>query len=329
MTSRSTIAIWCEKIQHAGETTAEFHVNVWHFSRRNQADFFELGIMPKDPSSIECVRIFIPVHLNQYEIEDLGPSFKSIEVAQGIFNEPLSCTTSDDGRCVELREDERIYCLVHVFSMKGNYIDEDEMTIEVQAEGTVLTITRKALVLLSRRPTKGAGYFRLRVTPKRNGITPFLTEIKPKDRAWNSGYDVIEYIDCRMNEARTLPMSVEAAFKSAQYGVAKTRLIAFLAVVPIASSVTSSHTEWHKSRLLEREIWGAYVPHGLDNGMVVYHWKKRFGDIHENRFASFSAFVKMQTRKSDEVIIGLYLLAAFVIGAIGSFAASLFQKFLL
>lgn len=326
MADKSTIAIWCEKTEKDHDTAAEFHVNVWHFSRKDQSDFFELGIMPEDPNSIECIRIFIPVQLTYDEIEDLGPKFKSIEVAQGIFNETLSSTTSDDGRCVELREDERIYCLVHVFSMDGTAIDEDELVMRVQAEGTVLTITRQALTSLGRRPTKGTGYFRLRIIPKSKEMTPFLAEIKPKDRAWNSGYDVIEYIDCRMNEARTLPTSVEATFKSARYGVAKTRLIAFLAVIPIASSVTSSHTEWHKSRLLEREIWEAYVPHGLDNGMVVYHWKKIFDDIQDNRLVGFSAFVKTQTRKSDRVIIGIYVTIAFLIGALGSFAASLFQR---
>lgn len=89
--------------------------------------------------------------------------------------------------------------------------------------------------------------------------------------------------------------------------------------------MTSSHSEWHKSRLLERQIWQDYVPAGLDDGMVVYHWKKVFGEVKDRRFASFSAFVKMQTRKSGGKIIGLYLLVAFLLGVVGSLTASAVQ----
>ena len=325
MTERNTIAIWCEKTAHADKAAVEFHVNLWHFSDIERANFFELGIMPDDPNDLECIKIFLPVQVAHDEIQDLGPLFKATGIAQGIFNEPLSCTHSPNGKFVELQEDGKVYCQVHIFSTDDGHIDENELTIKQFGGGTLLTITRQALKSLgSQSHAPETGYFRLRIKPAEKTTPPFLTVIKPKDRAWNSGFDVIEYIDCRVNEARTLPSSIEDNFRTAHHGVAKTRLIAFLAVVPVVSSVTSSHTEWHKSRLLERQIWNDYVPQGLEEGMVVYHWKKTFEAIKDKRLAGFSAFVKLQTRKSGGLIIGLYLFLAFLLGVIGSLTASIF-----
>jgi hypothetical protein len=331
MTEKNTIAIWCEKKDGARETGVEFHVNLWHFSSKERSDFFELGIMPEDPNDLDCIKIFLPIPLSRNEVQDLGPSFQSIELAQGIFNEPLSCRISSNGKIVELREEDSVYCQVYIFSADDGVIDESELTFKSQGSGTLLTITRQALNSLgSESELPQHGYFRLRIMPKDPTQATFLTIIRPKDRAWTSGFDVIEYIDCRMNEARTLPDWVEAAFRSAEHGVANTKLIAFLAVVPVVSSVTSSHTEWHKSRLLERRIWETYVPQGLEDGMVVYHWKKNFPQSKEKRFSSFSAFVKMQTRKSGRAIILTYLTMAFILGVLGSLSGSiLFQYFLI
>lgn len=325
MAEKNSIAIWCEKAEHAGKAEAEIHVNLWHFSDIEREDFFEIGIMPDDPNDLECIKIFLPIQVTYDEIQDLGPQFKSTEIAQGIFNETLSCKLSEDRKCVELCEGDKIFCQVHIFSTNKKRIDKSELSLNEIDDGTLLTIRRQALESLDTQSSSTeTGYFRLRITPSDRTAPLFLTVIEPEDRAWHSGFGVIEYIDCRVNEARTLPVSIESAFRAAKHGAAKTRLIAFLAVIPVVSSITSSHTEWHKSRLLERQIWDDYVPHGLEEGMVVYHWKKCFDfeEIKDKRFASFSAFVKMQTRKSGRLIITLYLFLAFVLCVLGSLAAS-------
>lgn len=285
--------------------------------------------MTDDPKQLECIKIYVPIAIKNSEIQDLGKQFTSIDIAQGIFNETLSCKLSANGRCVELLEGKSVYCQVHIFSTDGSGIDEEELSLRAQGSGTLVTITRKALRSLASETTDShAGYFRLRVKPEDPLKEPFLTIINPKDHSWNSGFNVIEYIDCRVNEARTLPKSVEAAFQAAGNGVASTKLIAFLAVVPVTSAITSSHTEWHKSRILEQEIWKNYVPQGLNEAMVVYHWKKTFSCIKERRFVSFSAFVKMQTRKSGTSTIVIYLVLAFVLGTLASvFGSILFQEF--
>ncbi|WP_282129117.1 hypothetical protein [Roseobacter litoralis] len=324
MSDKKTIAFWCENADVGIQSSAEFHVNLWHFSNKKRSDFFEIGILVKDPAALSAIRVYVPFSVGYNEVEDLGERFANPELAQGIFNEALSSTRKENGRSVELTEGDEIYCQVHVFSPDAGNIDSGEMTIHPKDGGSLITITSDALVSLSRQSQSDGtkGYFRLRISPKPYGTRPFVTEITPKDRAWSSGFEVIEYIDCRMNEARTLPNSVAAAADAASFGVAETSRVVFLAVVPVVSSVTSSHAGWHKSRLLETEIWKGYVPDGLDDGMVVYHWRKSFEGDTSKRLQGFSAFVKMQTRKTDLRIIALYVGVALIIGAVGSLIAT-------
>lgn len=326
MGDNKTIAFWCEKAEGSGETAAEFHVNLWHFAKKKRADFFEIGILTDDPGALSAIKVYLPFSLSGGDIRDLGSEFASTDLAQGIFNETLASTLPPNGKCVELKNGTSVYCKVHIFSPDVAIIDPDELSLKPLDGGTLLTISQQALATLARQSEgTSRGYFRLRISPKTKSARPFMTAIRPKDRAWNSGFDVIEYIDCRINEARTLPKSVETAAAGAPYGVAATSRVVFLAVVPVVSSVTSSHAAWHKSRLLEKEIWQNYVPDGLEDGMVVYHWRKEFSDDITKPLHGFSVFVKMQIRRSGFLIISLYLVMAFLIGAVGSLTASYFQ----
>ena len=327
MSDNKSIAFWCERSTSDAKVRTEFHVNLWHFSGAKRRDFIEIGVMPSDPSALSAIRIFVPFPLRRENIEDLGPEFASTELAQGIFNETLSSTKKPSGKSVELKIGADTYCHVQLFSPENGSIDSGELDVKEKDGGTLISITSMALESLARQcdGRSECGYFRLRLLPPKHDTRPFVTAIKPKDRAWASGFEEIEYIDCRLNEARTLPTSIEASADAAAYGLADVSRIVFLAVVPVTSSITSSHAEWHKSRLLETQIWKDYVPNGLEDGMVVYHWRKEFDNNGKNTLQGFSAFVKLQTRKTSLVIIGIYVLVALALGIVGSLTASAVQ----
>lgn len=329
MSDRKTVAFWCERSATLVDTGAEFHVNLWHFSNKKRSDFFEIGVLVDDPSALSSIKVFVPFDLASNQIRDLGVEFCEPNLAQGIFNEPVSPTYSSNKRSVELQGAEGIYCGVHVFSPGTDGIDPKELVLEPLDGGTLLTITSVALQSLARQSsvTPRRGYFRLRIKSGKLNSRPFVTYIAPRDRGWTSGFDAIEYIDCRLNEARTLPRSVALAAESAPHGVARTHRVVFLAVVPVVSAITSSHAEWHKSRLLENEIWMPYVPDGLDDGMVVYHWRKIFAPEEIKPLQGFSAFVKLQTRKADFAIISLYVMISLMLGAMGSIVGSFALSF--
>jgi hypothetical protein len=155
---------------------------------------------------------------------------------------------------------------------------------------------------------------------------PFVRTITPRDRYFRSGFEEVEYVDFRLNEARTLPDRVESLMRADSTGgqpVPLTR-VAFLTAIPVLADLTLSSRLQHKSRLLEHDIWNEYVPSGIPDGMMVYHWREDKSEGVED----FSAFVKMQTRRSGRQILKNYLMIAFAFGVLGNLTASAIEPWI-
>ncbi len=151
----------------------------------------------------------------------------------------------------------------------------------------------------------------------------FVRAIPTPDRLLQSGFEEVEYIDFRLNEARTLPEQVETMMRTELANMRiKLRLVAFLTAVPVRSELSVSHRQSHKLRLLEHQLWNKYVPGGIPEGMMVYHWK----EDRPNGIDDFSAFVKLQTRRSGRSTLIKYLAVAFLFGVLGNLAASSLEE---
>ncbi|TGX54787.1 hypothetical protein E5A73_04855 [Sphingomonas gei] len=282
--------------------------------------------MVTDIAQIDRICIYFPAEVDRASIEDCAPFLAKGEFAQGIFNEVLATTAPVPGgaRCVVLLDqNSSIFCRVHQFGINGGVIDPSELDVSPQHGGTVLSITRAAVdeACLNTTPAVRS-YFRLRFHLNRGSDqNPFVKVVPTPDRLLQSGFDEIEYLDFRVNEARTLPMPIELRMKTdrAAGGAVLLKLVAFLTAVPVHSELTVSNTPSHKMRLLEHRLWNSYAA-GIPDGMVVYHWKREHDP---NRpIADFSAFVKLETRRSSRKILAKYLVIAFLIGLLGNFIAS-------
>ncbi|WP_141300859.1 hypothetical protein [Komagataeibacter diospyri] len=140
-----------------------------------------------------------------------------------------------------------------------------------------------------------------------------------------SGFDVVEYMDFRINEARMLPDQVEDIIRNSTSGrKIPCDYIAFLTAVPVTTSLSISSPNMHKQRLLEHEIWNDYVPDGIPDGMMVYHWKK-LPPNESNSVDDFITFIKLQTRFTDSITLIKYLIFAFLFGIAGNLCASVVQ----
>ena len=282
--------------------------------------------MIDEPKKIGNINIFLPTSIDQKSIVDCGPKFAETSIAQGIFNEDLSCNKLTSNKGVELQQGAKSFCQVHWFSIEKGLIDTSELIVTKKAEGSIITITQQAISSLTKQNGKNSrSYFRLRVFLQDAEKNPFLNLISPADRIWNSSIDQIEYIDFRLNEARTLPNSIEDMIRQAKYGIAHVKLVAFLTAVPVNSAVASSNEQWRKSRLLEHDIWREYVDAETPKGMVVYHWKRSVQDPDQS-IGDFSSFVKLQTRRSGGSILATYLMVAFLFGVFGNLAANGLQS---
>ncbi|RSY85974.1 hypothetical protein DAH66_09790 [Sphingomonas koreensis] len=152
---------------------------------------------------------------------------------------------------------------------------------------------------------------------------PFVEDVPVFDRFMLSGYEHVEYLDFRLNDARTLPLAVEQRIARDQPANATViDLVAFLTAVPVSAALSVTHTAFHKMRLLENSIWTAYAE-GIPHGMVVYHWKKKA--TNGKSIEDFSAFVKLQIRLSGAQILLNYLLFALVFGVFGNLVAGWLQ----
>jgi len=79
-------------------------------------------------------------------------------------------------------------------------------------------------------------------------------------------------------------------------------------------------------RLLEKPTWEKYVPAGIPDGMMVYHWKKvRAGEPEKDwevtAINELTTFVRLDTRHSSFVLRLVFLAIALSIGVLGSLAA--------
>jgi hypothetical protein len=324
MAADVSMAIWCVHRLGSSGATSEVHFNYWWIAGETKdssvRDFAEIGVMVSDPRSIEKICIYLPSQVEPQDVSDCGRFFAEPHLAQGIFNEPLASVNHPSGR-VELHDlDGKQFCRVHIFPPNGPRIDAEHLSVDALDRGTLLTITKAALDSISQGMSSAdRGYFRLRIFfPDRKKV-PFVTVHIPPDRWLQSGFDEVTYADFRLNEARTLPLSIETLMRP---GNGQTRvelkLVAFLTAVPLLAELSQTNGAIHKSRVLEHQLWEKYVPSGLPQGMMVYHWRTENGGGIED----FSAFVKLRRRRSNRKTLFGYLIFAFVFAVLGSLTAA-------
>ncbi|WP_157163652.1 hypothetical protein [Mesorhizobium australicum] len=348
MTSNVSLAVWCKPKKQTATTQIEAHFNYWriagdaNFRRSDKeaiSDFIEVGLMVDDPTQIDSIRIFIPLEVERIAVTDCSTYFTTADIAQGIFNELLrGVGAANSGpKSVELlRGDNSVFARVHSFTKSDSGIVAKELDLEKRDNGTLLTISSHALndasALYGQSPSPA--YFRLRINISDVESNPLIRVVSTPDRLLQSSYDQIEYLDFRLNEARTLPDPLELDMRNERGTGVKMRLVAFLTAIPVQSEISISNNASHKMRLLEHDLWNAYMPGGIPEGMVVYHWKRTASGLIESaltgeftgEIGDFTAFVKLRTRRSSVRIWLAYLAVAFVFGVLGNLVANFVQS---
>ncbi|MCK1298146.1 hypothetical protein IVB33_05420 [Bradyrhizobium sp. 24] len=341
MTADGSMAVWGRrKAGTATAATVEVHFNYWRIAgskvkKTSDAkklseiagkDFVEIGIFLRGAAEVDQFSVYLPGVGTDWRLEDCGHRFAELEIAQGIFNLQLSSHLlgAPGPKRIDLVEAANgNFCRVHVFPTVGDSIDPTQLIQSPNAEGLVVTITQKAITeACYQHPADKPVYFRLRAyyvgADKRN---PFVKTVKPYDRFLQTGFSVVEYLDFRLNEARTLPGSIETLMRQGDGTLVPTILVAFLTAVPVQSDVTTiSWDKTHKKRVLENDLWTKYVPTGIPRGMTVIHWKDEGKD--EKPIRDFSAFVKMQTRLVSWPLLLTSFAVAFIFGILGNLSAS-------
>lgn len=307
--------------------TASLHFNLWRLGHKGQEadgsttpDLLDIGIMASSPTELAEVSFYLPTEISYDDVEDLGPKFISYELATGVFNEPLTASNGHKGNLILLQNAASArHCGVFKFPTAGGKISANDLKITSEYEGTTFTITDTTLATAcSGLDPNDKLYFRLRIRIPKNGANTFINAAIPDDKWFTSGVDVTEYLDFRLNQARNLNTGISRHLPVAPVAAALPSVrigrLDFLLVVGVAVDVVVGHPNFHKCRLLEKDLWKTYVDEEhLQKGMVIYHWKDGLGTGH---IVDFNAFVKLRVRLSGKRIIKRYLLIALLFGAI-------------
>ncbi len=331
-----SMAIWFPlKTTATTSPVVDLHFNLWRLDHRKQKakkssvlDLLDIGILISRPSDFNSVKFYLPINIERKDIEDLGPKFQNHSIATSIFNERLKVSTDQNNVIVLEGADNVVFCGVFRFPTTGNQISENDLEIDPEHEGTTFTITQTALTDACRTLKPGNKlYFRFRIKIPKVGFGTFVNAAVPHDRWLTSGMDVTEYLDFRLNQARNLHPGIArnlplATLEPESSPLAEINRVDFLLAVGVTVDVVVGYPEFHKCRLLEKDLWKSYVDEAhLNNGLVVYHWRALSKD---KKIIDFNAFVKLRLRLSGLGIIWRYLCFAVLIGVVGNSAYSLF-----
>ncbi len=253
------------------------------------------------------------------QTKDCSKYFREAAIAEGIFNEPLIVSPQiPTVPCVELRRvDGRAFASVFNLRLTDR---------EIVGDGTIFRLGRPDLQRAASFLAPGAlSYFRLRIfLPDRN---PFIKPIPVSDWYLRSSYEEFEYVDFRFNEARTLPSHIQQRMEQEwDQKQAPISLVAFLTAIPGRSQLSTLNAASYKMRLLEKPTWEAYVPGGIPDGMMVYHWKKARAqrpkkDWEVTEITDLTTFVRLENRHSRWANHLLFLAFALFVGVVGTFAS--------
>ena len=315
-----SIAIWSKGALN-NQSDVSLHINFWQFDKSNNIpNFFDIGLRFESIEDQDDLFVFIPVELDKNDIKDLSSLLGESKIATGIFNESLSAKNEDNVVTIFTSSDE-IYIKVYKFISDRNGFDEKEIDIELLKDiGTIITIKKKVFER-SKANTKSLEklYFRLRINLPVTKSHCFVKKIKQKDWFLLSGFWEISFMDFRYNEIRNLPKTISRKISDTENSLLKVKRIDFLLVSDISADLAGGHKPFHKSRILEPDIWSDYIKDNIKikNAMVIYHWKEIAGRKGKEFIEDFNAFVKMRHFWCSREMVLSFVAVTLVLGALG------------
>jgi len=320
-----SLAMWFPRSANRdAQPSVELHFNLWRMGHHGQKsdgilarDMLDVGIMVKDPNGLDSICLYLPTKIDASNIEDLSLRFVGHVLPTGVFNESLTGSSGHDGSLVKIhRLSGEPYCSIFNFPTSNGSISSSYIVVKQDLDGSVITIGLEALKLGCSGLAAGENlYFRLRIAMPENSSGIFFSSTSPSNKWLTSSIDVVEHMDFRLNQNRTLnPGIPQYLVDQDSPNYVPVKRLDFLLVVGVAVDLVIGHRDFHKCRLLETDLWKSYASEAhLKKGMVIYHWKEMNGG---KPIKDFNAFVKLRVKLSGWQIIKSYLIIALIFGAI-------------
>jgi hypothetical protein len=319
-----TLALWYESNERpvdGHEPCLELHFNLWRELPGSESDALDVGFRIKERHAIEKLCLFFPVKILPDDIEDLSNRLKDDRTLSAVFNETLIVDDFDDSVFAAVNPyNSRVSFHVIAFN-KLSDINFIELKDCADSTGTIVQFRKS---LFDRMQHVGDYYLRFRLKLAGGLKQLFVSSFSPKDKMFVSAFYTTDIIEFRLNERRNFPSSL---LKSAsQMKWPDVCAIYFILVRDFKAELIRAHTDFHKMRRLENNLWSDYVS-SLTNEppehMFLYHWRTRKTSEPIDDFIALASFRTIRHSLIDYVLVILFL--GMTGNALEAFLAAIFN----
>ncbi|WP_312102247.1 hypothetical protein [Pygmaiobacter massiliensis] len=292
----SSFALWFDNNKTISDFKADVHFNLWNLHKyKSQPPCLDVGIKLYNPAGYSKIFFYIPFIIEKSDLEDLGQYLKETATLCTVFNDDYTIEQQAQSKILKVenandRTTMNIYCLDI----------SNDVILEQKFDGTLISFSRPKLLEVSNE----IEYYRFRIN--NNCLNKIIKRYSPKNLFLQSAFSILEAIDFRFNDYRSLPSSLlEEVREKSNYDISKVHfLLVTEADVDLQfSSITPT------ARELESNVWNKYYNRLFDNKVVAYHWK--FKTEKTDKFIeNCIMFVKTRVHRCNFLSIGLYILIA-------------------
>lgn len=347
-----SLAFWLEGI-NTEDHEIDLHVNYWllHQNTDSELSYLDIGVKFSGlhgPSNVDGnINVYFPFKITN---DNYHPSLGELvcsrtDLIQTIFNARHKSTSNSSNTSVDIEFESKKEDILRVFTQISCSPENGGVRIVDTDEGSTLLFPLKLLSVTKKTdphlPEQGdekgkilPGYIRFRIKLGAKETKVLSQSYKHSDSFILSRLESTEIVDFRLNEVRDLPGIVQ----SKNLIGAGIKNIHFFLIREVDSEYKQAHANFHRCRLLEKELWNEYLSlqpkdKMAPKQMLIYHWKesgKIDKDSSEKLQASiekFTAFAKFSKITVTYKNLFLFLFFALVIGAVSGAVGNVLFNF--
>lgn len=329
-----SLAFWIDGNTSGKVPEIDLHINYWLLNQNTNHEFnyLDIGVRFVSLSFDAVINMYFPFKIasDQY-IPGLGELICSrTDLIQTIFNARQLSTKNSSNTSVDIEFEGdgvlRIHKQIALGPQSGN------VSIIDIAEGSILSFP---LASMHHKVLEGAdeppGYFRFRINMDRVEARKEISQsYKHSDSFILSRLESTEIVDFRVNEVRDLPGIIQSKnlLGTENNLGAGIKNIHFFLIREVDSEFKQAHANFHRCRLLEKELWSDYLTSFnekkviLPKQMLIYHWresvdKEKLQNNVNLRIEKFNAFAKFGKITVTTYTFIWFILFALLLGAFG------------
>lgn len=306
-THSSTIELFCNFFKKEADIYLEDNI------------FLDIGIKIKDVEKCRKIVFLFPFNLSKENVIDLFDIIKKDGFVNSLYNSSLKFKTCDENSCVFsfLSGKEEF------FQRVGKYIKIENFEINSSSLAKVeINLCNLVNEIKNGELTSGFhGQLNFRIRIMKNGLKEIVKT--PKNSSIlslfsPSEHTVTQILDFRFNYIRSFEEGIISYLRERNLHLFQFDKVRFSTIEPINCIIENYSDIFFKARVLEGDIWRAYVNDSLDyiNNMISYVW-----EIEDEKIDKIQIMFRRTCRRFSILFFLVYILITLLLGFTASFLA--------